>query len=105
MEKQNGSVLLMTEIEVIPQKIVYAKTVILRSRLDYNKARLQGEKYKRSFFDRFGFLKPKADDVQLIYFEKYYEPYIVLSARSLYAYLSIFASVIHATCTHTNGIS
>jgi hypothetical protein len=71
----------MTEIEVMPQKIVNAKTVILRSRLDYNIARLQGEKYKRSFFARFGFLTPKTADVQLVYFEKYYEPYIVLGGR------------------------
>lgn len=71
----------MAEIEVIPQKIVDAKTVILKNRIDSNMARLQGEKYKRNFFGRFGFLKPKADDVKLVYFEKYYEPYVVLGGK------------------------
>jgi hypothetical protein len=72
---------LMVEIEVIPQKIVDIKTIILKSRLDSAAVKLQGEKYKRNFFAKFFFIKPKADDVPLIFFEKYYEPYVVLGGK------------------------
>ena len=71
----------MAEIEILPQKIVDTRTIILKSRLDSRMARLQGEKLKTSFFTRFGFLKPKPRDVLLVAFSKYYEPYIVIGGK------------------------
>jgi len=71
----------MAEIEILPQKIVDTRTIILKSRLDSRMARLQGEKLKTSFFARFGFLKPKPGDVLLVAFSKYYEPYIVIGGK------------------------
>jgi hypothetical protein len=68
----------MTEIAVLPQKIVDTKTSILKSRLDSRMARNIGEQLKRRFFRNFGFLQPDAEDVQLVGFEKYYEPYLVI---------------------------
>jgi len=68
----------MTEIAVLPQKVVETKTAVLKSRIDYRMARSQGEQMKRTLFRNYGFLRPNADDVQLVGFEKYYEPYLVI---------------------------
>jgi hypothetical protein len=68
----------MTDIAVLPQKVVDTKTSVLKSRLDSRTARNLGEQLKRRFFTNFGFLKPNAEDVQLVGFEKYYEPYLVI---------------------------
>jgi hypothetical protein len=40
---------------------------------------LAGEKLKDQLFARFGFLKPKPEEVQLISIDKYYEPYVIIS--------------------------
>jgi hypothetical protein len=71
----------MAETEILPQKIVDTRSVILKSSLDSNRVKFQGEKLKTSFFTRFGFLKPKPKDVRLIAFSKYYEPYIVIGGK------------------------
>jgi len=71
----------MAEIEILPQKIVDTRTVILKSRLDSNRVKFQGEKLKTSFFVRFGFLKPKPKDILLVAFSKYYEPYILIGGK------------------------
>lgn len=71
----------MAEIEILPQKIVDTRTIILKPRLDSSMARLQGEQLKTSFFARFGFLKPKPREVLLVAFSKYYEPYIVIGGK------------------------
>lgn len=71
----------MADIEILPQKLVETRTRILKPKLDSNSVKLQGEKLKTSFFIRFGFLKPKPRDIQLIAFSKYYEPYIIIGGR------------------------
>jgi hypothetical protein len=71
----------MAEIEILPQKIVDTRTVILKSRIDSRRVKFQGEKLKTSFFVRFCFLKPKPKDIRLIAFSKYYEPYIVIGGK------------------------
>ena len=72
---------LVPEIEIIAQKIAKTKTVVLKTRLDSNMVRLHVEGLKQNFFAKLGFLKPKTEDVQLIGFEKYYEPYIVIGGK------------------------
>lgn len=71
----------MPEIEVLPQKIVDTKTVVLKTRLDSNMVRLQAEELKRNFFAKLVFFKPKAEEIQLVGYEKYYEPYIVIGGK------------------------
>jgi hypothetical protein len=71
----------MAETEILPQKIVETRTVILKSRFDSNRVKLQGEKLKTSFFARFGFLKPKPREIMLVAFSKYYEPYILIGGK------------------------
>jgi len=72
---------MVPEIEVLPQKIADAKTVVLKTRLDANVAKLQAEGLKRKFFAKLGFFKPKAEEIQLVGYEKYYEPYIVIGGK------------------------
>ncbi len=71
----------MTEITVLPQKIVNRKTIVLKSRLDLTMAKLLGEKVKGKFFIKFGFFKPRSEDIRLISVHKYYVPYIVVGGR------------------------
>ncbi|MEM3379069.1 MAG: hypothetical protein QW674_09045 [Candidatus Bathyarchaeia archaeon] len=71
----------MAEPEVLPQKIAETKEVILKPRLDPNRVRLQAEKIKTSFFDNHRFSKPKPEDIHLVAFSRYYEPYIVTSSK------------------------
>jgi hypothetical protein len=71
----------MAETEILPQKIVDTKTIILKPRLDSNRVRLQGDKLKTSFFAKSGILKPRREDISLISFNKYYEPYIVIGGK------------------------
>jgi len=71
----------MAEIEILPQKIVDTRTIILKSKLDSSMVRLQGEKLKTSFFIRFGFLKLNPREILLVAFSKYYEPYIVIGGK------------------------
>jgi len=71
----------LTEITALPQKIANRKIIVLKSRLDPTMARLLGEKVKRKFFVRLGFLKPKPEEIRLISVDKYYEPYIVIGGK------------------------
>jgi hypothetical protein len=80
MKKQH-QVLLMLGIEILPQKIVDTRTVILKAKFDSSKIAAQGETLKTDLFVRFGFVKPKPEDVLLIGFTKYYEPYIVIGGK------------------------
>ncbi len=73
---------MVPEIEVLPQKIADAKTVVSKTRLDPNVARLQAEGLKRNFFAKLGFFKPKTEEIQLVGYEKYYEPYTLLSVEN-----------------------
>jgi hypothetical protein len=71
----------MAETEILPQKIVDTRTLILKSRFDSNAAMLQVDKLKTSFFVKYGFLKPNPRDVVLTAFTKYYESYIVIGGK------------------------
>jgi hypothetical protein len=71
----------MADIEILPQKIVDTRTIILKSKLDSNNVKLQGEELKTSFFAKYGFLKPRSQNILLIAFSKYYEPYIVIGGK------------------------
>jgi acetyltransferase-like isoleucine patch superfamily enzyme len=68
-------------MEILPQKVVDPRIVVLKTRLDSNKIRLQVEESKQNFFRKYGFLKPKTEKIKLINYEKYYEPYIVIGGR------------------------
>jgi len=62
-------------------KIVPRKTVVLTTLVDPTVIKVTGERLKRQLFARFGILKPSSASIHLASMEKYYEPYIVISAR------------------------
>ena len=71
----------MAEPEILPQKIVDSRTIILKTRLSFSIVKSQGDRLKTSFFVRFGILKPKRKDISLIAFSKYYEPCILIGGK------------------------
>ena len=72
---------MVPEIEVIAQKIAKTKNVVLKTRLDSNTVKLHVEQLKKNFFTKLGFIKPKTKNIQLVGFEKYYEPYIIIGGK------------------------
>lgn len=71
----------MENIEVLPQKMVDRKIVILKPRLDAANARLLGENNKTSFFAKHKFLKHQSTDISLVGFSKYFEPLILIGGK------------------------
>lgn len=71
----------MENTEALPQKIVDRKTIVLKSRLDPDAAKLLGEREKVGLFAKFGFLKPDSNDISLVGFTKYYEPSVVVGGK------------------------
>jgi hypothetical protein len=71
----------MENFGTLPQNVVDRKTTILKSRLNPEKARHIGEAQKATLFLKFGFLKPRPNDISLIAFTKYYEPLIVIGGK------------------------
>jgi len=71
----------MENIEVLPQKIVEQKIVILKPRLDTANARFLGENNKTNFFTKHSFLKKQSTDISLVGFSKFFEPLILIGGK------------------------
>ena len=71
----------MYKIEILPQKVVEPKVMVLKTRLDSKMIRLQVEEIKQQIFRKFRFIKPKLQDITLVSSEKYFEPYIVIGGK------------------------
>lgn len=69
----------LTEIAVLPQKIIDRKTIVLKSRFNPTTARLMYEKMKEIMFVSLGFSKPA--EMRLISVDKFYEPYLIVGGR------------------------
>jgi len=67
----------MANTETLPQSIVDITTVILKPRLDVGAVNSMAEDLKHNLFSKSMF-KPKPEETQLIFFEAYYEPYLVI---------------------------
>ena len=63
------------------ENIIKRKTIVYETHMDPTVARVAGERLKKQLFTRYGFLKPKSDEIQFVSLEKFYEPYIVASGR------------------------
>jgi hypothetical protein len=63
------------------EKIVERKTIVYETRIDTTVIKVAGEKLKEQLFTRFGFMKPKPGEVQLVSIDKYYEPYMLISGK------------------------
>jgi hypothetical protein len=71
--------LVSSEIQRSAEKIVERKTIVYETRVDPAVIKLAGEKAKDQLFAKFGFLKPKPEETQLVSIDKYYEPYVIIS--------------------------
>jgi len=65
----------------VNEKIVERKTIVYKTLVDPAVVKVAGKKLKNKLFVRFGFLKPKPEEIQFVSVDKYYEPYILISAR------------------------
>jgi hypothetical protein len=72
-------------------KIVPRKTVVYETLVDPTVIKVTGERLKRRLFTKFGILRPNLASIQLVSMEKYYEPYIVISARYFLDYYRLCA--------------
>jgi hypothetical protein len=74
-------VVITAEAPSTRENIVKRKTIVYEAHIDPTVIRVSGEKLKKQLFTRFGFLKPKSDEIQFVSLDKYYEPYIVISGK------------------------
>jgi len=81
-------------LSVCTDKIVRRKTVVYSTLVDPTVIKVTGERLKRRLFTKFGILKPNPAFIQLVSMEKYYEPYIVISARYFLNYYRMCAYTI-----------
>ena len=63
------------------EKIAERKTIVYETRIDPTVIKVAGEKLKAQLFARFGFMKPKPEEIELVSIDKYYEPYMVISGK------------------------
>ena len=68
------------------EKIAERKTIVYETRIDPTVIKVAGERLKEQLFTRFGFMKPKPGEIQLISIDKYYEPYMLISGRYVIDY-------------------
>jgi hypothetical protein len=68
------------------EKIADRKTIIYETRIEPSVIEMIGEKIKTQLFTRFGFMKPRPEDIQLVSIDKYYEPYVMISGRYMIDY-------------------
>jgi hypothetical protein len=68
------------------EKIAKRKTIVYETRTDPTVIKVAGEQLKNQLFARFGFLKPKPEEVQLVSIDKYYEPYMLISGKYVVDY-------------------
>jgi hypothetical protein len=74
-------VAICTDAVLSSEKIAERKTIVYETRTDPTVIKVAGEKLKDQLFTRFGFLKPKPDEIQFVSIDKYYEPYMVVSGK------------------------
>ena len=65
----------------MPEKIVERKVIVYKTLVDSTMVKLSAEKVKDRVFRRYGFLKPPADQIRQVSFEKDYEPYFVVEGK------------------------
>jgi hypothetical protein len=86
----------LTETVPVNEKIAERKTIVYRTLVDPTVVKIAGEKLKNKLFVRFGFLKPKPEEIQFVSIDKYYQPYILISAKYTIDY--------YRTCAYTINV-
>jgi hypothetical protein len=75
------------------EKIAERNTIVYETHIEPNVIETIGEKIKAQLFTRFGFIKPKPEEIQLVSIDKYYEPYIMVNGGYFVDY--------YRKCTYT----
>ncbi len=76
--------LLLTEISEIPplkEKLVRRKIIVYKSRVDLTVVKLTAEKMKNKLFIKFGFSKPRPEEIRVVSVDKNYEPYVLIDGK------------------------
>jgi carbonic anhydrase/acetyltransferase-like protein (isoleucine patch superfamily) len=75
----------MPQVETLPQSLAKTRQIVLKPRLDQIDIQLIGDKIKPRLFSRFGF-NSKSENIQLLYTETYFEPYLIISGEYVLDY-------------------
>lgn len=68
------------------ETIAERKSIVYQTRIEPNVIETIGDKIKTQLFTRFGFMKPRVEEIQLVSVDKYYEPYMAISGRYMIDY-------------------
>ena len=71
----------MTEVSPVLEKIAKRKTIVYKSRVDPTIVKLTAEKMKNKLFIKFGFSKPRPEEIRVVSVDKYYEPYVLIDGK------------------------
>jgi hypothetical protein len=74
-------VIVSTEASPFCEKTAERKTIVYETRIDPTVIKVTGEKLKTQLFARFGFMKPRPEEIRLVSIDKHYVPYMILSGR------------------------
>lgn len=74
-------VIVSTETSPFREKIAERKTIVYETRTDPTVIKVTAEKVKTYLFARFGFMRPRPEEIQLVSINKHYTPYMILSGR------------------------
>jgi len=86
-------IVISSETPAFNEKIAERNTIVYETRTEPNVIKTIGENIKTQLFTRFGFIKSRPEDIQLVSVDKYYEPYITVSGRYFIDY--------YRKCTYT----
>jgi carbonic anhydrase/acetyltransferase-like protein (isoleucine patch superfamily) len=75
----------MPQVETLPQSLAKTRQIVLKPRLDQIDIQLIGDKIKPRLFSRFRF-NSKPENIQLLYTETYFEPYLIISGEYVLDY-------------------
>lgn len=71
----------MTEVSLVPDKIAKRRTIVYKSRVDPTIVKLTAEKMKSKLFVKFGFSRPRPEEIRVVSVDKYYEPYVLIDGK------------------------
>jgi len=71
----------LTEVSPLQEKIAKRKVIVYKSRVDPTIVKLTAEKMKSKLFIKFGFSKPRPEEIRVVSVDKYYEPYVVIDGK------------------------
>jgi len=68
-------------VSPVPEKIAKRKIIVYKSRVDPTIVKLTAEKMKNKLFIKFGFSKPRPEEIRVVSVDKYYEPYVLIDGK------------------------